>query len=82
MIPSEVKASIEAIQPVGLDAQDVAILKAIREAVPRCRPDEPRAGAAARPGCRSGVRVQGYLGSAETFEGLKIKPKKAPPATI
>jgi hypothetical protein len=34
MIPSEVKASIETIQPVRLEPQDIEILRAIRAAIP------------------------------------------------
>lgn len=34
MIPSEVKASIEAVQPVGLDQTDIVVLKAIKQAIP------------------------------------------------
>ncbi len=34
LIPQDVKHLVEAVQPVGLDQTDVAILKAIREAIP------------------------------------------------
>ena len=34
LIPTDVKHLVEAVQPTGLDAQDIAVLKAIKEAIP------------------------------------------------
>jgi hypothetical protein len=34
LIPQDVKHLVESVQPVGLDATDIEILKAIREAIP------------------------------------------------
>ena len=34
LIPQDVKHLVESVQPVGLDAQDIAVLKAIKQAIP------------------------------------------------
>jgi hypothetical protein len=34
LIPQDVKHLVESVQPIGLDMQDIAVLKAIKEAIP------------------------------------------------
>ena len=75
LIGPEVKMTIES-QPVGLEPQDIAVLKAIRQAIPdadRQSPEQILAHVLMMPFVRTSP--EGYSGPAEA-EGLKVKPLK------